>query len=99
MTIITNNYRDIPPRFGQALTIAVGHDRDRYAQFEYSYKQLYHVEKFFKINIGPKELKRGVPNSGASGIFSAGVVCIIRLLSTKWLCFETFLLLYAGREG
>ena len=38
------------------LTIAVGHDRDRYAQFEYSYKQLYHVEKFFKINIGPKEV-------------------------------------------
>ena len=48
-TIITNNYRDIPPKFGQ--TIAVRHDRDCDVQFEYSYKQLhvYHVEKFFKI--------------------------------------------------
>ena len=56
ITIITNNYWDIPLRFGQALTIAIGHDRDCYVQFEYSCKQLYHVEKFFKINIGPKEL-------------------------------------------
>ena len=56
ITIITNNYRDIPPRFGQAVTIAVGRDRDCYMQFEYSCKQLYHVKKFFKINIGPKEL-------------------------------------------
>ena len=27
-----------------------------YVQFEYSCKQLYHIEKFFKINIGPKEI-------------------------------------------
>ena len=38
-----------------AITIAIGHDRDCYVQFEYSCKQLYHIEKFFKINIGPKE--------------------------------------------
>ena len=60
--IITNNYWDIPPRFGQALTIAVGHDGDWYVQFEYSCKQLYHVEKIFKINIGPKELRELRPN-------------------------------------
>ena len=52
ITTITNNYRDIPPRFGQA----VRQDRNHYVQFEYSCKQLYHVEKFFKINIGPKEV-------------------------------------------
>ena len=51
--IFTNNYWDKPPRCGQAATIAVGHDRDCYVQFEYCCKQLYHVEKFFKINIGP----------------------------------------------
>ena len=56
ITIITNNYRDIPPRFVQAVTTAVGHARECYMQFKYSCKQLYHVEKFFKINIGPKEL-------------------------------------------
>ena len=50
--IIAYNYRHKPPRFGQAITIAVGHDRDCYVQFEYTCKQLYHVEKFFKINIG-----------------------------------------------
>ena len=56
ITIITNNYRGISLRLGQAVTIAIGHDRDCYMQFEYSCKQLYHVEKFFKINIGPKDL-------------------------------------------
>ena len=50
---ITNNYRDKPPRFGQTITIAIGHARDCYVQFDYSCKQLYHVEKFFKMNIGP----------------------------------------------
>ena len=34
---------------------AVGHNRDCYVQFEYSCKQLHHIEKFFKINIHPKE--------------------------------------------
>ena len=57
ITVITNNYWDISLRFGQAVTIAVGHNRDCYVQFEYSSKQLYHIEKFFKINIGPKEFK------------------------------------------
>ena len=56
ITIVTNNYGDIPPRFGQALTIVVGHNRDCYVRFEYSCKQLYHLDKFFKINLGPKEL-------------------------------------------
>ena len=55
--IITNNYWNIPPRLGQALTIAVGHDRDCCVQFEYSCKQLCNVEKFFTINLSPKELK------------------------------------------
>ena len=52
----TNYYRDKLLRFGQAVTIAVGHDRDCYVQFGYSCKQLYHVEKISKIIIGPKEL-------------------------------------------
>ena len=38
-------------------------------------------------------------NSGASGIFPVGVVCIIGLSSTMWLCFQSFPLLYTGREG
>ena len=56
MTIITNNDRDIPLRFRQAVTNAVGHGRDCYAQFEYSCKQLYYIVKIFRINLGPKEL-------------------------------------------
>ena len=40
----------------------------------------------------------GVPNSEASGIFSVGVACVIGLLSTTWLHFESFPLLYACRE-
>ena len=36
--------------------------------------------------------------SGASGIFSVGVVCVIGLLSITWLCFQSFPLLYAGME-
>ena len=42
--------------------------------------------------------RRGVPNSGVSGIFLVGVVCVIGLLSTTWLRFQSFPLLYAGRE-
>ena len=57
--IITNYYLDIPTRFGQAVTIG-RHDRDCYVQFEYSCKQLYHVEKFFKIIIGPEERWTGL---------------------------------------
>ena len=38
-------------------------------------------------------LKRGIPNSGAFGIFPVCVVCIIALLSTTWLHFESFTLL------
>ena len=34
MTIITNNDRDIPLRFRQAVTNAVGHGRDCYTQFK-----------------------------------------------------------------
>ena len=37
-------------------------------------------------------------SSGASGIFPVGVVCVTGLLSTTWLHFQSFLLLYAGRE-
>ena len=47
MTIITNNDRDIPPRFRQAVTNAVGNGRDCYAQFEYSCKQQYYIVKIF----------------------------------------------------
>jgi len=43
MTIITNNDRDIPPWFRQAVTNAIGHGRDRYAQLQYSCKQLHDV--------------------------------------------------------
>ena len=44
--------------------------------------------------------KRGVPNSGAFGIFTVGVLyCTIGMLSTTWLHFQSFPLLYAGREG
>ena len=32
-------------------------------------------------------------------IFPVGVVCAIGLLSTTWLRFQSFPLLYAGREG
>ena len=35
----------------------------------------------------------------ASGIFPVSVVCVIGLLSTMWLCFLSFLLLYAGGKG
>ena len=37
-------------------------------------------------------------NSGASGIFPVSMVSVIGLLSTTWLCFQSFPLLYAGRE-
>ena len=47
--------------------------------------------------MGPKIL-RGAPISGASGIFPVGVVCVIGLLSTTWLHFQSLTLLYAGRE-
>ena len=40
-----------------------------------------------------------VPNLGVSGIFLVGVVWIIGLLTTTWLRFQSFPLLYAGREG
>ena len=43
--------------------------------------------------------QRGVPNSGASGVFPVGVVCVMELLSTTWLHFQRFPLLYAGKEG
>ena len=56
ITIITNNYQDKPLKFGQTVTIAVGHERDCYVQFEFTCKQLYHIKNFFKINVGPKEL-------------------------------------------
>ena len=36
--------------------------------------------------------------AGAFGLFPVGIVSIIRLLSTAWLCFQSFLLLYVGRE-
>ena len=48
IAIITNNDWDIPSKFSQAITIAVGHDGDCYVQFEHRCKQLYHVEKIFK---------------------------------------------------
>ena len=36
----------------------------------------------------------------ASGIFPVGMVpCVIRLLSTTWLCFQSFPLLYAGGKA
>ena len=46
----------------------------------------------------PKFCLRGVPISGASGIFPVGVVCVTGLLSTTWLRFQSFPLLYASRE-
>ena len=36
--------------------------------------------------------------SGVSCIFPVGVVCITGLLSTTWLRFQSFPLLYADRE-
>ena len=48
ITIITNNDRDIAPRFMLAITLGVGHDRDYYEQFECSCKQVFHIEKIFK---------------------------------------------------
>ena len=48
ITIITNNDRDIAPRFMLAIILGVGHDRDYYEQFEWSCKQVYHIEKSFK---------------------------------------------------
>ena len=49
---ITNNDRDIPPNFRQAVT-------DCYVQFEYSCKQLY-ISRWenFQINTGPKDLRQ-----------------------------------------
>ena len=35
------------------------------------------------------------PISGVSGIFPVGVVCVTGLLSTTWLRFKSFPLLYA----
>ena len=40
IAIITNNDQDVPLKFSQAITIAVGHDRGCYVQFEYRCKQL-----------------------------------------------------------
>ena len=57
---IAINYRGIPPRFRQATTIAVGHDRDCCTQFEYSCKQPYHIVKIFKIHTGPEGLRHQV---------------------------------------
>ena len=48
ITIVTNNDRDIAPRFMLAITIDVGHDRDYYEQFECNCKLVYHGEKIFK---------------------------------------------------
>ena len=48
ITIITNNYRDIPPRYREALTSAVGHDGDCYAQLKQLYQQPYRVKKISK---------------------------------------------------
>ena len=44
ITIITNNDRDIAPRFMQVITIDVGHDKDCYKQFDNSCK-VYNTEK------------------------------------------------------
>ena len=40
-----------------------------------------------------------IPNSGASGMFPVGMVCVIRLLNTLWPSVQRFPLLYAGGEG
>ena len=34
----------------------------------------------------------------ASEMFPVGVVCVIRLLNTMWLHFQSFPLLYVGKE-
>ena len=44
-------------------------------------------------------LQSDVPNSGASGIFLVGVVCVIGLLSTVSLRFLSVFLPYAGAEA
>ena len=49
MTIITNNDRDIPPRFRQAVTNAIGHSRDCYTvpvQLRKLQAATYHILKF-----------------------------------------------------
>ena len=57
ITIITNNYWDIPPRFGQAITIAVRHERDSYVQLSTVASSYITLRYISKISIGPKELK------------------------------------------
>ena len=71
MTIITNNDRDIPPRFGQAVTNAVGNGRDCYAQFEYSCKQQYYIVKIFWKHA---DLKPAVHWNARSLVESGGTV-------------------------
>ena len=50
---LTNNYLDIPPNFGQALTIAIRHDRDCYTSSLSTVASSYIT---LRSNIGPKEL-------------------------------------------
>ena len=45
VAFITNNYRGIPPRSREDLTIAVGQDGDCYAQLKQLYQQPYRVKK------------------------------------------------------
>ena len=46
---IISNDQNIPPRFRQAITTALGHIRDCKVPFEYSCKQLCHIEKIFYL--------------------------------------------------
>ena len=54
--IITNNNRGVPPRYRAAITIAVGQDRDCYAQLKQLLPAAIPREENFQINLGPKEL-------------------------------------------
>ena len=70
ITIGTNNYRDIPPRFGQALTvaiakavtIAIGHERDCYADTSELEIDLMKSNQHWSPH--PKELLPVIPHKG-----------------------------------
>ena len=94
---------------GPACFLLLYHFRLPLTTYMYMYMRVQTIHYMYMYSGAPLEwipleptispLQRGVSNPGASGIFPVGVVCVIRLLSTTWPCFQSFPLLYAGGEG
>ena len=78
---LTNNYLDIPPNFGQALTIAIRHDRDCYTSSLSTVASSYIT---LRSNIGPKELIKLI--SYPFKTYSALLDCTLPKMLSACLC-------------